>query len=181
MFLNIITPCSRPENLKAIEKSINIPKKNYRWIVVFDRDEIPTDIYLPKNAEYYCYRQWNSCVGHAQRNYALQLVEKGHVYFNDDDTVIHNELWKNIEYCDEMDFISFQQANKDGSLRIEGNHISIGCIDSHNFIVISKIARKNTFQVNLYYGDGCFAIDCYEESRKIMYIPKVLSVYNSLR
>lgn len=29
MFLNIITPCTRPENLHKISESINIPKENY--------------------------------------------------------------------------------------------------------------------------------------------------------
>jgi len=41
MFLNIITPSCRPENLHKISKSINIPRENYRWIVVFDLEEIP--------------------------------------------------------------------------------------------------------------------------------------------
>ena len=36
MFLNIITPCSRPENLRIISESINIQKENYRWIFVYD-------------------------------------------------------------------------------------------------------------------------------------------------
>lgn len=181
MYLNIITPCSRPENLKAIEESINIPKRNYRWIVVFDREEVPNDCYLPKNAEYHCYKQWNSCVGHAQRNYALQLVEKGHVYFNDDDTVIHNELLKTIKYCKDMDFISFIQSDKNDEIRLTGESIGIGFIDSHNFIVKSEIAKQSEFEVNLYYADGVWAKECYDNSTKILYIPKVLSIYNSLR
>ncbi len=34
MFLNIITPCSRPDNLNEVSKSINIPPEHYRWIVL---------------------------------------------------------------------------------------------------------------------------------------------------
>jgi hypothetical protein len=181
MFLNIITPCSRPENLKAIKESINIPKRNYRWIVVFDREEIPTDFYLPKNAEYHCYKQWNSCVGHGQRNYGLSLINKGHVYFNDDDTVIHPEFWENIKYCKEMDFISFNQANKDGSMRLNYDTPGVGFVDSHNFIVKAEVAKQKLFEVNLYYADGIYAEECFDISKKILYIPKVLSIYNSLR
>ena len=44
MFLNIITPCSRPHLLHRIAESINIPKENYRWIVVFDAETIPDSI-----------------------------------------------------------------------------------------------------------------------------------------
>jgi hypothetical protein len=181
MYLNIITPCSRPENLKAIEQSINIPKRNYRWIVVFDREEIPTDCYLPKNAEYHCYKQWNSCVGHAQRNYALALIKKGHFYFNDDDTIIHEKLWETIKHCKKMDFISFIQANKDGSIRLTSETIDTGLVDSHNFIVKHNTIENTIFEVNLYHADGIFAKSCFEKSQNILYIPKVLSIYNSLR
>jgi len=181
MYLNIVTPCSRPENLKAIEESINIPKRNYRWIVVFDREVIPKDCYLPKNAEFYCYQQWNSCVGHGQRNYALSLVKKGHVYFNDDDTIIHSELWESIKHCKDMDFISFIQAEKNGEIRLTSETIDIGLVDSHNFIVKNEIINGNLFKVNLYHADGIFAKECFDKSINIMYIPKVLSIYNSLR
>jgi len=181
MYLNIITPCSRPENLKAIEESINIPKRNYRWIVVFDREEIPTDIYLPKIAEYYCYKQWNSCVGHAQRNYGINIIEKGHIYFNDDDTIIHQDLWQNIKNHKDVDFISFIQSDKNNNIRLIGDNINIGFIDSHNFIVKYEIAKKELFEVNLYYADGVFAKKCYDNSNKVLYIPKVLSIYNYLR
>ena len=51
MLINILTPCSRPQNLAAIAKSINIPPKNYRWIVVFDAPALP-DIELPNNENF---------------------------------------------------------------------------------------------------------------------------------
>ena len=41
MYLNIITPCIHIENLVEISKSINIPRENYRWIVVFDSLILP--------------------------------------------------------------------------------------------------------------------------------------------
>ena len=72
MFLNIITPCSRPQNLETISKSINIPRENYRWIVVFDLEEVPENI--PENCEAYAIKDTKSTSGNAQRNYALDLV-----------------------------------------------------------------------------------------------------------
>ena len=90
MFLNIITPCSRPHNLQKIYESINIPKENYRWIIVFDAKDIPDNI---PNCEPYAIKVENSIVGNGQRNYALNLIKTGWIYFNDDDTTIHPKLW----------------------------------------------------------------------------------------
>ena len=85
MFINIITPCSRPENLKVISESINIPKQNYRWIVVFDGFTYEEED-IPNNCEAYSIKDSNSIYGNAQRNFGIDLVTEGYLYFNDDDT-----------------------------------------------------------------------------------------------
>lgn len=185
MFLNIITPCVRVENLLKISNSINIPKENYRWLVIFDLDELPSPELIPSNCEIYLHKKVGSIVGHAQRNFALTLLEKGHVYMNDDDTDIHPELWDNIKNLDE-DFISFKQNDKNGNLRLMGDNINIGHIDSHNFIVSINSIGGIKWVINKYDGDGIFANECYQKIKsqnhlKIKYIPKVLSIYNNLR
>lgn len=152
--INIITPCSRPENLSVIEQSINIPIEYYRWIIVLDMDTVPS-CYLPSMAEIYLHRNSQSIVGHAQRNYALQKIRDGHIYFNDDDTTIHAELWINIKDClDKHDFISFDQANKDGSLRLYGNRVMVNHIDSHNFMISAKLCKNIRFDIDKYNADG---------------------------
>lgn len=180
MFLNIITPCSRPENLKAIEESINIPKDSFRWIVVFDLDSIPKNFYIPKIAECYTHRDKNSKTGSMQRNFAFNLIEKGHVHFIDDDTSMHEDLWDNIKDKENYDFISFDQYNKNNTLRLKGDVIKIKKIDTNNFIVSSKLCKYNTW-VNSPEGDGHFATTCYRRAKNPIYIEKKLSVYNSLR
>jgi hypothetical protein len=179
MFLNIITPCSRPENLDVISKSINIPRDQYRWIVVFDATEVPENV--PENCEAYAIKDVNSTSGNAQRNFALNLVTDGHIYFNDDDTIMQPELWNEIKDENDADFISFQQVNKDGSLRLKGENISVGYIDSHNFVVSNKTMGDIRWVLNRYDADGVFARECYEKAKIILYIDKVLSVYNSLK
>jgi len=174
MFLNIITPCSRPENLKAISESI--PKES-RWIAVFDGTELPEII--PSNCEMHCIKDVNSIYGNAQRNYALDLVTEGHIYFNDDDTIIHPDLWDEVKDKD-ADFISFKQANKDGSLRLEGNEIIPNFIDSHNFIVSAKCVNTRWI-LDRYDADAYFAMDCYKNAKESLYIPKILSIYNYLK
>lgn len=180
MFLNIITPCSRPENLQKISKTINIPRENYRWVVVCDMDKLPNKELIPENCEVHLYKENGSVVGHAQRNYALSIINDGYIYFNDDDTLLHPELWENIKDI-ETDFISFIQLNKDGLIRLLGNLIQVSHIDSHNFIVSKNIIGDTKFIISKYDADGYFAKECYEKSSSKTYINKALSIYNSLR
>ena len=181
MFLNIITPCSRVNNLIVIENSINIPKENYRWIIVFDNDCVPDNIYIPKHCETYACKDSKSIVGHAQRNYALSLVQKGHVYFNDDDTIIHKNLWNKISKLTNYDFISFEQEFVGGKKRLLSNKIERRHIDSHNFISSYKICKNFKFNISEYGADGIFAKQVYEKSKRIIHIKEVLSTYNALR
>jgi hypothetical protein len=180
MLLNIITPCSRPSNLETIEHSINIPKSNYKWFIVFDANSVPNNIYLPKNAEIFAIKNNRSTVGHAQRNLALDIIDNGHIYMNDDDTILHPQLWDNIKELDH-DFISFMQTKKDGRIRIYGDKIKVGTIDSHNFIVSKNISRGIYWKIDRYEADGLFAVECYKKAKTKIYIPKVLSIYNYLR
>lgn len=182
MFLNIVTPCSRPENLQTIATTINIPKENYRWIIVFDLDEFPEEQYIPENCEKYLHRNPKSVVGHSQRNFALDLIDKGFVYMNDDDTAIHPDLWENIKNVDEdVDFITFAQLDTMNCLRLTGQEVKLERIDSHNYMVSRELIGDIRWQFEKYDADGLFAMECYKHSKKHLYIPKVLSIYNWLR
>ena len=176
MMLNIITPCSRPYNLDKIAESINF--SSYRWIVVFDDIDVPSN--TPYQAECYAIVNRKSTSGNAQRNYALDLIEEGWVYFNDDDTTIHPELWKNIQDLNN-DFISFKQTLSSGKLRLEGNNITPNNIDSHNFILHNSLIEDTRWILHEYGADGIFANSCYKKSKSPIYINKVMSVYNTLR
>ena len=178
MLINIITPCSRPYNLQKISESINIPRENYRWIVVFDDISVPSNV--PENAECYAIKHSKSVCGNMQRSYGLNLVKDGFVYFNDDDTEIHPELWENIKDLTN-DFISFKQAFKNGEIRLKGDNISLNNIDSHNFIVHYSIVGDLRWAAGRRDADGIFANQCKKNSRRPIYIPKVLSIYNTLR
>lgn len=177
MFLNIITPCSRPENLQKIAQSINIPKEWYRWIVVFDAETVP-DINI--DAELYAIKDSKSTSGNAQRNYGLDQVTSGHVYFNDDDTTLHPELWDSIKDLDN-DFISFRQVWKSGALRLTGFNVSLNNIDSHNFITSNCLIGDTRWVLDRYDADGLFAYECRQRSKTYRYIDRILSVYNSLK
>jgi hypothetical protein len=183
MFINIITPCSRPENLTSIGLSINIPLDNFRWIVVFDAEEIPKlsiskDNF--KNTEFYAHKNPNGCSGNPQRNFALDLVEDGYVYFQDDDTLMHKDFWESVKELN-ADFISFSQAFPNGDLRIKGNIIEVGNIDSHNFLLKKSIIGDTRWDIDKYVADGIFAETCAKKTNDLLFLDKVLSFYNVLR
>jgi hypothetical protein len=179
MFLNIITPCSRPQNLHTISSSINIPKESYRWLVVYDGNELPSRDLIPDNCEIYAYRDPDSCYGHQQRNFGMDLISSGHIYFNDDDTIVHPDLWESIKDL-ENDFISFNQSTKEGMPRLIDSGVRVGGIDSHNFMFAKEISNGLRF-CNEYVADGIFAIDVHHRSTNPIHISKILSVYNYLR
>jgi hypothetical protein len=184
MFINIITPCSRPENLINIGKSINIPKENFKWIIVFDAEinpeEAPIWLDFDFDFEVHYHKNFNSIVGNAQRNFALDLIKEGYVYFNDDDTVLHPELWENIKDIN-ADFISFDQSFADGRLRLKCGRTDVGYIDSHNYLVNNKIIGDTRFEIEHYTADGIFADACANKTNNKVFIDKVLSIYNQLR
>jgi hypothetical protein len=178
MFLNIITPCSRPYNLIKIEKSINIPPQYYRWIIVYDSNlELE---YKPKYCEIYNHQNKYSIFGNGQRNFALKIINDGHIYFNDDDTTIHENLWENINEL-KNDFISFDQNYQSNKKRLDGRNISLNNIDSHNFVVHKDIGTKIVWTLNKYNADGIYAVNCYRLAKNPIYLNKTLSIYNNLR
>jgi hypothetical protein len=180
MYINIITPCSRPQNLLLISESINIPKENYRWIVVFDSTTLPDKSYIPDNCECYLHKDSNSISGNGQRNFALDLVKTGYIYFNDDDTTLHPELWDNVKDCNE-EFISFSQSLPNHQIRLTGDVIELYNIDSHNFLVSKNLIGDSRWRLDAYTADGYFATECYGKASSKKFINKVLSIYNLLR
>jgi hypothetical protein len=148
--------------------------------VVFDMQELPSSDLIPDNCEVFLHKNPHSTAGHAQRNFTLNLIKEGHIYSNDDDTVIYPELWNNIKDLNN-DFISFDQNNKDGSFRIKGDIIKQNHIDNHNFIFSYEILGNSRFIPHEYGGDGIFAAEIYSKAQSPVYIEKVLSIYNALR
>lgn len=179
MFLNIITPCSRPQNLAIISESINIPRDRYRWIVVFDLDEIPKDI--PPNCEAYAIKDAKSCCGNAQRNLALGLVKDGYIYFNDDDTIIHPKMWDKVKNIS-ADIISFSQEFCDGAFARTGQNLYPNGIDTHQFIVSAELVGDTRWNLPSYDADGKFIQACAaKKTCRHVVLPEILSVYNYLR
>lgn len=192
MFITIITPCSRPHNLPKLYESINIP--NYRWMVLFDGlhiDTIPTD--LPPTIEPHIVTDENGIVGNPQRNYALDKVTSGWVYFLDDDTILHPDLYPTLEpLSDDHDFFHFSQYEStynpslplhhpDNCCRSSGNNCVRGDIDTGQVMVHSSVIQGVRWVNNLYEGDGVWIEQIYKQTKSPLWIDKLLCIYNKLR
>ena len=178
MYLNIVTPCSRPDNLRAISESINIPEGSYRWIVVFDADEVPS-IDLPSNAEVYAHRDAASRSGNAQRNFANKLVRGGYVLYLDDDTILHPKLWESVKKCTE-DLVCWKQSYKDGSHRLHAGEWQVGHIDSGSFMVDHNTMGDSEWILDKYDADGYFAREMRLKAKTVKEVYDYLSIYNYL-
>lgn len=184
MFLNIVTPCSRVQNLPMVARNVmEIPCGNRMWWVVVDSVfpvkiparnawEIPDEVMFIHDPA--------SIVGHAQRNRALDSINEGHVYFLDDDTILHPDLWETVKNLDDYDFIHFNQVFKNGGRRI-GGEVAVDRIDSGSAIVSRELIGETRWIVGRYNADGYFLTECFKKAKNPLYIDRDLSYYNYLR
>ena len=179
MLINIVTPCSRPENLKAIAESINIPRENYRWLVVYDSDTFPT-LEIPSEPEDYLCKNSESISGNAQRNYAIDLINDGYVMFLDDDTIMHPDFWESVKDCEE-DIVSWAQLTPQGQHRLSPGQFWVCGIDSGSFMVKRSVIGDLRWELDRYDADGIFAHYVAKQTTSQRRIEKYLSIYNHLR
>lgn len=180
MFINIVTPCSRPNNIKKVYESINIPSENYHWYVIMDMDYVPNGLPENYNITYIPYRDTKSLAGNSQRNLALELITDDYVYFLDDDTIMHSEFWDTVKNFNN-DIIVFNQAFKDGSLRLFGGHIGPSVVDTGNILTRRGTIGNIKWDVAEYNADGQFFMDVSKKTKSKKYIPKIISYYNKLK
>ena len=90
--LTIITPSIRPENLPKILKSMNFDYVT-KWVIVYDMEDnaIEKQFEEHPNVDEYFYK--GQMPSNSQRNFGVQLVQDGYVYFLDDDNLMHSDFW----------------------------------------------------------------------------------------
>ena len=179
--LTIITPSCRQELLSKIKESIEFEKID-KWIIVYDtsKDRSYNKIFNhPKILETFC--DHSGVVGHPQRNYGLSLVENGHIYFLDDDNIIHPNFWSIVDKLNGNFFYTFNQLrNKYGNV-LKGDNVSVNNIDTAMFIVHKKHIKDIKWHEDRYNADGYFISDIFKanpESHK--YINEIACYYNFL-
>lgn len=90
--LNVVTPCSRPENLATIAYYLKhrLPSFEVRWYVVVDSSAaaVPTSV----EGAYFLGEVAKKGYGGVQRNLALSEITEGLVWFLDDDNLPHPDF-----------------------------------------------------------------------------------------
>jgi hypothetical protein len=106
--LNIVTPCSRPENLVKCLRSF-CDTTSIKWHVVFDKDVTPPNIKLNKKnvSLIKLHSDQKSHWGNCLRNMALDKINSGYVYFLDDDNLMHPLFWNHFKNFEKGKFYTF--------------------------------------------------------------------------
>lgn len=171
--IEIITPCSRPENLPKMKAGIGF---DAIWHICYD---LAVTKFIPDIFTYGCS---GGVWGNSQRNLALFhiLNNDSFVYCLDDDNLLHPDFFKSIKPIDKTnyDIITFDQLLEDGTIR-KGNNPSRTNIDQAQFLIRKSIHEPYEQEHD---ADGILIeklVNKYPE--RWLYLPKVLCYYNRLK
>jgi len=172
--LTIITPCSRPENLNLLKKSIDFDKV-IEWIIVYDSTSFDKIMDNPKITECCCFDE-KSKYGNAQRNFALNNLkyQESYIYFLDDDNLMHPDLFK-INFLPNQIY-SFNQENG-----LSGRLLRPGFIDSAMVLIYFPLIKNIRWKLDKYEADGIFIQEIFQRNKHThLFINSELCYYNKL-
>jgi hypothetical protein len=176
MMLYIVTPCSRPENLAQIRKSI---PSALTWVVMMDAS---TDHKAPSGASVTHYSTRTGSWGNPLRNefldlYQDQFTEHDWVYFLDDDNVLHPKFIQQLEALLYLD-AGIVTWGQEGRLR-PTHEPKVGNIDTASYMFRPTQLKGLRFS-NIYEADGMFA-QAATRLTNLICVEAYLCYYNALR
>lgn len=138
--LHVITPCSRPENLPAVEASLIHLVGPWHWWIVYDGRMAKTDHHrdsgqvseiqgFPERPLIHPDTHGTSFAAGYLRNVALRNIFDGWVYCLDDDNAVHPRLCEAMQ--EDHDLVGFRTDRRDGGLY---NEPTEDCIDTGGFL-----------------------------------------------
>jgi hypothetical protein len=179
--LNIVTPCSRPENLQKLYESIKSygDKEKIWWYIVYDAEQGERKFkHIPWVREFWLDKK---LAGYPQRNLALSIIEEGWVWVLDDDNLLHPQLVKELENITDPNVqgVLFKQQFNNGCERgIDPRHCHI---DQAQFVLKKELIVDKRYD-EMYTADGKFLEELYNANKeKFIRIEKILCFYNRLR
>lgn len=182
--LTIITPCSRPENLRGVLQSIDFNVVS-QWIIVHDTKHRPFIQVFPNDEkihEYPCTGPPGSTSGNAQRNFGLELVHEGYVYFLDDDNLVHPNFYTEVvpnlrPKC----ILTFDMQYANGGV-LRGASPRPRQIDTAMVVFDRATCAHLRWTLHEYIADGLFIEALVNLAQDHWtYVPKVAAWYNRLR
>jgi hypothetical protein len=179
--LTIITPCFRQQNLPKLYDSIKFDQVT-QWIIVYDtsNNRSYTKLYTdhPKILEVTCD---GGISGNPQRNYGLNLVQDGFIYFLDDDTIVHPTFWSIVNLFNPAYFYTFDQLRDKQGTILHGNDIRVFYIDTAMYVVHKQHIKDTKWRNHRYNADGHFICDIYDTNMGFhKYIKLTAAYYNYL-
>lgn len=178
--LDILTPCSRPENLEKMMQTIQFHLIR-TWYVIYDTRRFPFKKRFnhPQIVEMECKSE--GTVGHQIRNMGLELICDGLLYFLDDDNVVHPSFWNVAETFQENKIYTFDLIHQDGTI-LTGDRPVVKCIDTAQYVFDIRLVENLRFDASLYTADGVFIQTLCETHRdKWEYVRKIGCFYNRLK
>lgn len=187
--LHLITPISRPHNLPRIYDSIRrgLTRSLYAWWCIFD----PRAPLVPLPRDWRGIVYWGpgpnrpGSAGYPQRNWALEHICTGWVYFLDDDNLIHPALEKTFQQALDQhpraDWFLFRQIRPDGTLYLAPHcPPRVGLVDIGQGIIRREAIAAARFEEDRYDADGRL-FESLAPSITVYCIDQVATYYNALR
>jgi hypothetical protein len=189
--LYIITPCSRPDFLPRVRKTLD---NNHPWIWIIVYTSKPTTWTFPDEAS--IYEVWPGIktsdrnapdepqtFGNPERNFGISLVQRpeSYVYFLDDDNGVHPEFWRSIYPLLSLqathDFITFDQERVPGWV-FPGPQAMLYRIDTAMYVTRRRLIADTRWRTLRYNADGFFAEAMAAQAQHRLYVNCTCSYYN---
>lgn len=199
MKINIITRCTRPENLYKIKETIFRDNSNleYVWHIIFDitsLSNIPS-IYIRDFNEHRLHfigNQHPNDMSHQSINKVIDEINDDEwVYVLDDDNILHEKFDSRIielhnessnkkaivfsQYIGGIDFTGLE-------IRVASpENMKVQKIDMAQFVLKKELIGEKRLKPNLYVADGIFIQELYEDNSDDFIIDyEILCYYNYL-
>jgi hypothetical protein len=181
--VSIITACSRPQNLKKINDSIEFSMVK-KWYIIYDtskcrkyEEQFIGSSNSKQILELFC--DTPGFAGHPQINMALDLIEDGFVYIMDDDNIFHPTFWTLLPTLDKDSVYTWDQDRIQEKRIMKGGRIEEEKIDTSQFIVPRNLIGSVKWAEQRSAGDFRFISQIYKKHKdKFKYIPKVACYHN---
>ena len=197
MKINIVTRCTRPQNLDTIKESIfgNIPSGcDINWHILFDTSvlkDIDAELLSRLNCESIKlhFKKGDEWGNWNRLNDLIQRLD-GWIYHLDDDNLLHDNFYVEIQKAilNNPKCLAIVFSQKVGGIDFSGvdvrkadpKNMAVQKIDLAQWLIHSELQLNNLYGSG-YRADGEFIESLYKENRKsFIFIKDILCYYNAL-
>jgi hypothetical protein len=193
-YLNILTRCTRLENLEAIAECLAYRTPNIEWWVLFYKGEAEAAKPYLDNIDYAEPWVFKSKIKRDDNKEAFgidllnDLVEPNgevtYIYVLDDDNLIHPDFldtWGQI--VPNKKAYVFNQALPNGDTRIAApENMEVGKVDMGQVVIHASLLKKNNYFSLGYTGDGItFEALHKSDPEEFEFINETVTYYNRLK